>query len=37
MSKNKATIESFLRLEIGEGIEKKENDFAKEVAEQMKA
>lgn len=37
VSKNKATIESFLRLEIGEGIEKKENDFAKEVAEQMKA
>ena len=31
----KATVVSFTRLEIGEGIEKKENDFAKEVAEQL--
>lgn len=37
VAKNKATVVSFLRLEIGEGIEKKEIDFAKEVAEQMKA
>ncbi|PKK86589.1 MAG: translation elongation factor Ts, partial [Tenericutes bacterium HGW-Tenericutes-8] len=33
----KATVVSFIRLEIGEGIEKKENDFAKEVMEQIRA
>lgn len=30
-----ATIASFVRLEVGEGIEKKEEDFAAEVAAQM--
>lgn len=33
----KAVVLSFLRLEVGEGIEKKENDFAKEVMEQIRA
>ena len=33
----KATVVSFIRLEVGEGIEKKEVDFAKEVMEQAKA
>ncbi|CCV66348.1 Elongation factor Ts (EF-Ts) [Paracholeplasma brassicae] len=37
VSRNKTAVVSFLRLEVGEGIEKKETDFAKEVAEQMKA
>jgi elongation factor Ts len=31
-----ATIVAFWRYELGEGIEKKQNDFAAEVAEQMK-
>lgn len=34
-SKN-ATVKGFVRFEVGEGIEKKSNDFAAEVAEQMK-
>ncbi|WP_407891080.1 translation elongation factor Ts [Lacticaseibacillus sp. N501-2] len=34
-SKN-ATVKGFVRFEVGEGIEKKANDFAAEVAEQMK-
>ena len=31
----KITIKSFVRYETGEGIEKKEEDFAAEVAKQM--
>lgn len=34
---NKAAVLSFVRLEVGEGIEKKETDFAKEVMEQVRA
>lgn len=34
---NKAVVVSFIRLEVGEGIEKKETDFAKEVMEQVRA
>ena len=30
-----AEITEFVRLEVGEGIEKKEDDFAAEVAAQM--
>lgn len=33
----KASVESFLRLEVGEGIEKQETDFAAEVAAQAAA
>jgi len=32
---NKATIKSFLRLEVGEGIEKRQDDFAEEVMAQV--
>ena len=34
---SKSEVVSFIRLEIGEGIEKKETDFAKEVMEQVRA
>ncbi|CAC9584719.1 Translation elongation factor Ts [uncultured Gammaproteobacteria bacterium] len=34
--KNNATVVSFIRYEVGEGIEKKEENFAEEVAAQMK-
>ncbi len=33
---NGATVKSFIRFEVGEGIEKKEENFAEEVAAQMK-
>jgi len=33
---NNATVKSFVRFEVGEGIEKKEENFAEEVAAQMK-
>ncbi len=33
---NKASIVKFVRYQVGEGIEKRQDDFAKEVAEQMK-
>lgn len=33
---NKNTVKSFIRLAVGEGIEKKEEDFAAEVAAQLK-
>jgi elongation factor Ts len=33
----KATINSFLRLEVGEGIEKRQDDFAEEVMAQVNA
>jgi elongation factor Ts len=33
---NKAEVKSFIRFEVGEGIEKKEENFAEEVAAQMK-
>ena len=33
---NNATVKSFIRYEVGEGIEKKEENFADEVAAQMK-
>lgn len=33
----KASVVTFVRLEVGEGIEKREVDFAKEVMEQVKA
>jgi elongation factor Ts len=32
-----ATVTSFIRLEVGEGIEKKAEDFAAEVAAQIAA
>lgn len=32
-----ATVSSFIRLEVGEGIEKVESDFAAEVAAMSKA
>ncbi len=35
ISKGKAKIVEFIRLEVGEGIEVKEEDFAAEVAKQM--
>lgn len=35
ISGGKATITDFIRLEVGEGIEVKEEDFAAEVAKQM--
>jgi len=34
---NSANVINFVRFEVGEGIEKKEEDFAKEVMEQMQA
>jgi elongation factor Ts len=33
---NGAEVKSFIRFEVGEGIEKKEENFAEEVAAQMK-
>jgi elongation factor Ts len=33
---NNAQVKSFIRYEVGEGIEKKEENFAEEVAAQMK-
>ena len=35
ISGGKATITDFIRLEVGEGIEVEEEDFAAEVASQM--
>ena len=35
VSKNGASIKSMIRYEVGEGIEKKEEDFAEEVAKQI--
>jgi elongation factor Ts len=37
LQKNKASIKSFERVEVGAGIEKKQGDFANEVMEQVKA
>ncbi len=36
LKSNKNNVLSFLRLEVGEGIEKKEEDFAAEVAAQIR-
>ncbi len=37
LSEKDATVNSFIRYEVGEGIEKKEEDFAAEVMSQMKS
>lgn len=37
LKENGATVTSFIRLEVGEGIEKEETDFAAEVAAMSKA
>ena len=37
LKENGASISTFIRLEVGEGIEKKEEDFAAEVAAQIEA
>ncbi|GGP58466.1 elongation factor Ts [Shewanella algicola] len=37
LKEKKATVANFIRLEVGEGIEKKEEDFAAEVAAQIAA
>jgi elongation factor Ts len=37
LKENNATVSSYVRLEVGEGIEKKEEDFAAEVAAQIAA
>jgi elongation factor Ts len=37
LQKNKASVKSFERYEVGAGIEKKQGDFANEVMEQVKA
>ncbi|GAA0784268.1 MULTISPECIES: translation elongation factor Ts [Pseudomonadati] len=37
LKEKKATVTNFIRLEVGEGIEKKEEDFAAEVAAQIAA
>lgn len=37
LDNNNAKIKSFTRIEVGEGIEKREEDFAEEVRSQMKA
>ncbi len=37
LENNGASVNSFVRLEVGEGIEKKQEDFAAEVAAQVKA
>ena len=37
LQKSKASIKSFERYEVGDGIEKKQGDFANEVMEQVKA
>ena len=34
---NNATVESFVRFEVGEGIEKKEDNFVEEVMAQAQA
>ena len=36
LKSNNATIKSFIRFEVGEGIEKKEENFADEVMAQIK-
>src|SRR3989338_275822 len=36
LKEKKATIQSFIRIELGEGIEKKKDNFAEEVMEQVK-
>jgi len=36
LSSAKADVNRFIRYEVGEGIEKKQEDFAAEVAAQMK-
>ena len=36
LKEEKAEVVSFVRYQVGEGIEKKEEDFAAEVAAQMK-
>jgi len=36
LKEKKATIQSFIRIELGEGIEKKKDKFAEEVMEQVK-
>ena len=36
LKENNAKVISYTRFEVGEGIEKKEEDFASEVAAQMK-
>ena len=37
LKSNNATVKSFLRLEVGEGIEKRQDDFAEEVMAQVNA
>ncbi|MEJ2139601.1 MAG: translation elongation factor Ts [Gammaproteobacteria bacterium] len=37
LKQNKATVASFVRFEVGEGIEKKQEDFAAEVEAQVRA
>ena len=36
LKSNNAKVKSFIRFEVGEGIEKKEENFADEVAAQIK-
>ena len=36
LAENKASVTKFVRYQVGEGLEKRQDDFAKEVAEQMK-
>jgi len=36
LEQNNAGVKSFIRLEVGEGIEKKEENFADEVMQQVK-
>ena len=36
LEQNGATVKGFTRLEVGEGIEKKEDNFAEEVMQQVK-
>jgi elongation factor Ts len=37
LQKHKAAVKAFVRFEVGDGIEKKQGDFANEVMEQVKA
>ena len=37
LKENNASVVEFIRFQVGEGIEKKEEDFAAEVAAQMEA
>jgi elongation factor Ts len=37
LKQNNATVASFVRFEVGEGIEKKQEDFAAEVEAQVRA